>query len=147
MDHLGSILLVDDEETFRESTCRLLRRQGFDCHCVSNGDDAVQALQGRRFDVMVANETGRSVGTEGGVPRLTRMRAYAQILSEELARQGPYADRISGRFLDDLYRSSPLHDIGKVGIRDEILLKPGRLTPEEFETMQQHTVIGANILD
>jgi putative two-component system response regulator len=78
---------------------------------------------------------------------LTRIRAYSQILGEELAREGPYADQISGRFLDDLYRSSPLHDIGKVGIRDEILLKPGRLTPEEFETMQQHTVIGANILD
>ena len=78
---------------------------------------------------------------------LTRMRAYSQILGEELAREGPYADQISGQFLDDLYRSSPMHDIGKVGIRDEILLKPGRLTPEEFETMQQHTVIGANILD
>jgi putative two-component system response regulator len=78
---------------------------------------------------------------------LTRMRAYSQILAEELAREGPYADQISGQFLDDLYRSSPMHDIGKVGIRDEILLKPGQLTPEEFETMQQHSVIGANILD
>ncbi len=78
---------------------------------------------------------------------LTRMRAYSQILGKELARDGPYADQISGQFLDDLYRSSPMHDIGKVGIRDEILLKPGRLTPEEFETMQQHTVIGASILD
>jgi putative two-component system response regulator len=78
---------------------------------------------------------------------LTRMRAYSQILGKELSREGPYADQISGQFLDDLYRSSPMHDIGKVGIRDEILLKPGRLTPEEFETMQQHTIIGANILD
>ena len=78
---------------------------------------------------------------------LTRMRAYSQILGQELAQDGPYANQISGQFLDDLYRSSPMHDIGKVGIRDEILLKPGRLTPEEFETMQQHAVIGANILD
>jgi response regulator RpfG family c-di-GMP phosphodiesterase len=78
---------------------------------------------------------------------LTRMRAYSQILAEELARRGPYASRIDQQFLDDLYRSSPLHDIGKVGIRDEILLKPGRLTREEFEVMQQHAIIGANILD
>jgi len=49
--------------------------------------------------------------------------------------------------MDDLYRASPLHDIGKVGIPDEILLKPGRLTAAEFEHMQQHTVIGANILE
>jgi response regulator RpfG family c-di-GMP phosphodiesterase len=78
---------------------------------------------------------------------LVRMRAYSQILAEELARSGPYADQINRQFLQDLFRSSPLHDIGKVGIRDEILLKPGRLTLDEFETMKQHTVIGANILD
>lgn len=78
---------------------------------------------------------------------LARMRAYAQILAKDLATAGPYADQIDSQFLEDLYRSSPLHDIGKVGIRDEILLKPGRLTPEEFQLMQQHSAIGANILD
>jgi response regulator RpfG family c-di-GMP phosphodiesterase len=78
---------------------------------------------------------------------LLRMRAYSQILGAELARDGSCAEPIGQQFLDDLYRSSPLHDIGKVGIRDEILLKPGQLTPEEFTIMQQHTVIGANILD
>jgi putative two-component system response regulator len=50
-------------------------------------------------------------------------------------------------FLDDLYRSAPLHDIGKVGIPDAILLKPGRLTPEEFEVMKHHSVIGAETLE
>jgi response regulator RpfG family c-di-GMP phosphodiesterase len=78
---------------------------------------------------------------------LARMRAYSQILAEQLASGGPYANQIGEPFLQDLYRSSPLHDIGKVGIRDEILLKPGPLTPEEFGTIQQHTIIGANILD
>jgi len=78
---------------------------------------------------------------------LIRMRAYSQILAEELSRNGPYVQQIDQPFLEDLYRSSPLHDIGKVGIRDEILLKRGRLTPEEFATMQEHTIIGANILD
>lgn len=55
MDGLGSILLVDDEETFRESTSRLLQRHGFECHSVSNGNDAVRALQSRRFDVMITD--------------------------------------------------------------------------------------------
>ncbi len=45
------------------------------------------------------------------------------------------------------YHASPLHDIGKVGIADTILLKPGKLTPEEFEIMKQHTVIGAQTLE
>jgi putative two-component system response regulator len=78
---------------------------------------------------------------------LVRMRAYCRILAEELSRAGPYASRIDRDFLDQLYRSSPLHDIGKVGISDEILLKPGLLSTDEFERIKQHTVIGANILD
>ena len=78
---------------------------------------------------------------------LVRIRAYSQILGEELARSGPYAAELSRQVLDDLYRSSPLHDIGKVGIRDGILLKPDRLTPAEHEVMQRHAIIGANILD
>lgn len=78
---------------------------------------------------------------------LTRIRVYAQTIAEHLAADSPYAKQIDRRFLDDLYRSSPLHDIGKVGIPDDILLKPGRLTREEFATMQRHTVIGADILD
>jgi putative two-component system response regulator len=84
------------------------------------------------------NETGA---------HLSRPREYAQILGEDLAQQGPYVGKIDDQFLADLYRSSPLHDIGKVGISDEILLKAGPLTRGEFEQMKRHTVIGANILD
>ncbi|MHB8973286.1 MAG: HD domain-containing phosphohydrolase [Pirellulaceae bacterium] len=78
---------------------------------------------------------------------LTRMRAYSQVLAEHLAVDSPYAQQINHRFLDDLYRSSPLHDIGKVAIPDDILLQPRSLTSDEFAIMQQHTTIGANILD
>lgn len=78
---------------------------------------------------------------------LTRIRFYAQTIAEHLAADSSYAKQIDRRFLDDLYRASPLHDIGKVGIPDDILLKPGRLTREEFAIMQRHTVTGANILD
>ncbi|MEI8375019.1 MAG: response regulator [Planctomycetota bacterium] len=84
--------------------------------------------------------------TETG-EHLARMRSYTQIIAEELSRHGPYTEQIDEQFLEDIYRASPLHDIGKVGINDAILLKPARLTPEEFETMKQHTTIGANILD
>ena len=61
---------------------------------------------------------------------LTRMRAYSQVLAEHLAVDSPYAPQINHRFLDDLYRSSPLHDIGKVAIPDDILLQPRSLTSE-----------------
>ncbi len=84
---------------------------------------------------------------QGTGEHLVRMRTYAQILAEMLRADSPYASEIDDKFLEDLYRSSPLHDIGKVGISDAILLKPDRLTAEEFETVKQHTVIGANILE
>jgi response regulator RpfG family c-di-GMP phosphodiesterase len=78
---------------------------------------------------------------------LYRMRTYSQILAEQLQLDSPYAAVIDDRFLEDLYRSSPLHDIGKVAISDNILLKPGPLTTDEFNTMKAHTAIGAGILD
>ncbi len=77
---------------------------------------------------------------------LERMRSYSQILAEHLAQGGPYRDQIDEEFLENLYRSSPLHDIGKVGIPDAILLKPGRLTESEFEVMKRHTIIGAETM-
>jgi response regulator RpfG family c-di-GMP phosphodiesterase len=78
---------------------------------------------------------------------LHRMRYYAQSLAEELGNDGPYKDSIDERFLKDLYRSSPLHDIGKVAVPDCILQKPARLTPDEFETMKKHAVVGALTLE
>lgn len=83
------------------------------------------------------NETGQ---------HLLRLREYAQCLARQLRRDSPYTHEIGDTFLDDLYRSSPLHDVGKVGVPDSILLKPGKLTAEEYETMKRHTVIGANVL-
>ena len=77
---------------------------------------------------------------------LDRMREYCRILAEQLAQVGPYRDEIDEEFVQDIYRSSPLHDIGKVGIPDAILLKPGRLTDEEFDVMKTHSELGADAL-
>lgn len=77
---------------------------------------------------------------------LRRMRAYSQLLGEYLHRQGPYRQQVDARFLENLYRASPLHDIGKVGIPDNVLLKAGPLSADEFKIMQRHTVIGADTL-
>jgi len=83
--------------------------------------------------------------TETG-DHLFRMRWYSQALAEQLAITGPYQTEIDEAFLRHLYRASPLHDIGKIGISDAILRKPGPLTPSEFETIKQHTVIGSEVL-
>ncbi len=78
---------------------------------------------------------------------LHRMRAYTQRLAEDLAMDSCYAQHIDEAFLADLYRSSPLHDIGKVGVPDAILQKPGKLTDAEFQIMKQHVAIGAVTLE
>lgn len=77
---------------------------------------------------------------------LERIRLYSKILAETLAEYEEFSELINRRFIDSIYDTSPLHDVGKVGIKDDILLKEGPLTKEEFETMKQHTLIGKNTL-
>lgn len=77
---------------------------------------------------------------------LSRMRSYTRILTEELALSKEYGPLIDERFIEDIGYSAVLHDIGKVGIPDSILLKPGKLTEKEFELMKQHTIFGENVL-
>ncbi len=78
---------------------------------------------------------------------LERIEGYTRMLVNWLAVNGPYQDQIDDAYCSQLCRSSILHDIGKVGVPDSILLKPGRLTPDEFEIMKQHTRIGAEALE
>lgn len=73
---------------------------------------------------------------------LNRVRLFCRLMAEKLSMR----NGITEDFINALEKASPMHDIGKVGIRDAILLKPGKLTPEEFEEMKQHTTIGANTL-
>ncbi len=77
---------------------------------------------------------------------LIRTSKYCRILAEELSRLPEYKNYLSRAYIKDLERSAPLHDIGKVGIPDRILQKPGNLTEEEFEVIKSHTVMGADVL-
>jgi response regulator RpfG family c-di-GMP phosphodiesterase len=77
---------------------------------------------------------------------ILRIAHYSRMIAEELAHQGKYEKYITPSYVEEIYISAPLHDIGKVGIKDEILLKEGRLTDEEFEIMKMHTIIGGNII-
>lgn len=77
---------------------------------------------------------------------LERMSTYARILADRISKIDKYRDRLGDDFVEDVYRSSPLHDIGKVGIPDSILLKDTSLTAEEWEIMKTHTTIGGDTL-
>ena len=73
-------------------------------------------------------------------------RIFCKVLAEKLRGKPCYAGSVDDTFIKNIYHASPLHDIGKVGISDNILLKPGKLTPEEFDIMKTHALIGANTL-
>jgi putative two-component system response regulator len=77
---------------------------------------------------------------------LERTRSYSVALARELRNNKKYRKIITQEFIDDLYEVAPLHDIGKVGIPDSILLKDSRLTDEEYEKMKKHVLIGEQVL-
>ncbi len=76
---------------------------------------------------------------------IERVKKYCVILAKELTKP-IYKQEITKEFIKNLELSAPLHDIGKVGIPDEIVLKPDKLTDAEFEEMKKHTLIGYNML-
>ncbi|MBR6302621.1 MAG: HD domain-containing protein, partial [Lachnospiraceae bacterium] len=73
--------------------------------------------------------------------------AYVKILVEGLKDKGYYAEKITPKFISDIVRSAPLHDVGKINIPDEVLNKPGKLTDEEYAIMKTHTTAGKIILE
>lgn len=77
---------------------------------------------------------------------LERVQRYSRLLAQELANMNAFPGRIDGAFIRNVFLTSPLHDIGKVGIPDQILLKPGKLSNAEFKIMKSHTIIGAETL-
>jgi putative two-component system response regulator len=84
------------------------------------------------------NETGN---------HLRRTQHYVRRLAEQLRARGQHVELLTDRHIDLLFKSAPLHDIGKVGIPDSILLKPGPLTAEEFEVMKTHTTLGLEAIE
>jgi len=75
------------------------------------------------------------------------MAHYTVAIAHSLRDMGLYRDVLNDKYLDLLFESAPLHDIGKVGIPDAILRKPAKLTSQEFEIIKSHTTIGANTLE
>jgi putative two-component system response regulator len=83
------------------------------------------------------NETGGHI---------RRTQHYVRLLAEYLCTSPGFSAFLDEETIDLLYKSAPLHDIGKVGVPDAILLKPGKLTTEEFEEMKKHTVYGRDAI-
>ena len=78
---------------------------------------------------------------------IRRTQHYVKALAQRLKTHPRFASFLSDSTIELLFKSAPLHDIGKVGIPDRILLKPGRFTPEEFDIMKAHTTLGRDAIE
>ena len=92
------------------------------------------------FATLVENKDDNTGG------HIRRSSAYAVLIAQNLRKNEKYKNLITKDFIDNLAQSAPMHDIGKIGIPDEILKKTGKLTAEEFDTMKKHPVIGGKII-
>ncbi len=104
------------------------------------------SLETRDVTIFALARLAESRDSETGM-HLERVRNYVRILAEQLAQSPTLFPAVTGDFVQMLYDTSPLHDIGKVAIPDAILLKPGKLNASEYEIMKRHVVIGAATLD
>lgn len=93
------------------------------------------------FATLVENKDNNTGG------HIKRTSMYAEIIAKELRKDMHYHYIITKDFMKNLVMAAPMHDIGKIGIPDVILQKPGKLTDEEFAIMKTHPVIGAQIIN
>ena len=110
---------------------------------VANRTRALAELQDATIRAMASlaetrdNETGNHI---------RRTQHYVEALARKLQDHPRFRDELTEDAIQVIFKSAPLHDIGKVGIPDRILLKPGKLTPEEFEIMKTHTTLGRDAI-
>lgn len=107
--------------------------------------ERILSLETRDVAIFAMAKLAESRDVDTGA-HLDRVQHYCRIIAQGMAKLSKYQDVINGEFIRLIFQTSPLHDIGKVGIRDSILLKPGRLDVEEFEEMKRHTTIGEETL-
>ncbi|MEI7841766.1 MAG: two-component system response regulator [Gallionellaceae bacterium] len=104
----------------------------------------VIAIQEATIQIVTSLAETRDASTGN---HIRRTQFYIQALAEKLAQSPRFAADLGPHEIESIIKSAPLHDIGKVGIPDNILLKPGRLTPEEFEIMKTHTTLGRDAIE
>ena len=108
--------------------------------------ERILSLETRDLAIFALAKLAESRDSETG-HHLERVQWYSRALTKRLAAHPKFQDQVDADFVRLIFLTSPVHDIGKVGIPDGVLRKPGRLTPEEVQVMRTHPQIGAETLD
>ncbi|MCD6231308.1 PAS domain S-box protein [Candidatus Aerophobetes bacterium] len=120
---------------FDNGQLRAIIFQGQDITELKKAQDELQKAYELNLRALTTALESREHGTERHCERVAR---YAEVLAHRIG--------LDDGYIKDIVRGALLHDIGKIGVRDSILLKPGKLTPQEMEEVKKHPLIGANIL-
>lgn len=134
---LGTIVII----ILRKDATRLLH---FVYDELKNREHKIIHMQSRTIEGMAGLVESRD-GETGEHVRNTAL--YVELIAQKLAEDSPYKKEMTPEYISLLKRYAPLHDVGKIVISDTILLKPARLTTDEFELMKQHTLEGGTIID
>ena len=105
--------------------------------------DAIEKLQNGLILVLADLVESRDKCTGDHIKKTAE---YVRIIMEQLIEDNVYVNELTDSFVEDVVRSAPLHDIGKIQVPDAILNKPGRLSPDEFEIIKTHTTAGRDII-
>ena len=161
----ATILVVDDTPENLSLMSGLLKDQ-YKVKVANNGEKALKIARTLPrpdlilLDIMMPGISGYDVCRELKADRDTaaetrdsdtgnqirRTQYYVKALAEKLRDHPRFRSVLDERMINMLFKSAPLHDIGKVGIPDRILLKPGRFTPDEFDIMKTHTTLGRDAI-
>ena len=123
---------------------RLLVRQAQLSRQVQEEMERLNSMQSKVIDSLATLIENRDEDTGEHV---IRTKLYVRMIAEELRKEGKYKDLLTAEAVDRFQSAAPLHDVGKVAVSDSILLKPGKLTPEEFEQMKTHTTKGSAMVE
>ena len=134
----------DEIQKLYDAICRMTLSQSEQIRDIQRLSDSTLKMQDGLIVTMADMVENRDSDTGAHVQKTA---AYVKIIVEGLKKKGYYPQKISPKFMSDVVRSAPLHDVGKINISDSVLNKPGKLTDEEFAIMKTHTTAGKEILE
>lgn len=134
----------DELENLFEAASRLTKNQTEQMRSIRRLSGSTVKMQDGLIITMADMVESRDSDTGAHIQKTA---AYVKIIVEGLKKKGYYPQKITPKFMSDVVRSAPLHDIGKINIPDVVLNKPGRLTEEEYEIMKTHTIAGKIIME
>ncbi len=134
----------DEIEKLYNSLCRMTLSQAEQMRSIRRLSESTEKMQDGMIITMANMVENRDSDTGAHIQKTS---AYVKIIVDGLMKKGYYAEKINPKFISDVVRSAPLHDVGKINIPDSVLNKPDKLTEEEFAIMKTHTTMGKLIIE